>query len=584
MTEEPNTSSPAPEGGWDVFLSYRVEDEPLARALRGQLKRRRPGLTVWAEKSAAGIGNSFSQDTDEALARSARVIMLWTPRRLVEPSATELESLRALALQKPILNVSAGLGDHVVPSPFARFSTHDIAAIAQLAGRTTGWGQPPRPEIAELDRQVEPVARWIDQTPPADPGLAADLLSTFTRSAGWSGSAQFEAVAEALARGDRSSVVEMLLNAGYDTSRIDQIISPVRLRLADTRRPRPPWGAWRLEPRPALKRPESETAWPWALLGFVACGLLALTLWLLASVMGGGDGDGAAIPVSTAGTTPTPEREPLPLCQWNRAGEFEDTPCRMAGPLPEWLALPRPPEAGDPSGALEDCERGADGRVMNTPCTLRDAAALSLQEAQEGSETDEAAEAEPERPPEGAPEDAPEDPQDTASADEPVARDDTAVTGAERNAQTRPETVPPSPSQKPAREPQTSPEPPATAPAAPARPRPQQPAASPPEPIEMPADLDPCEARREVPCRLTVSKTGLWTLSEIAAFYYGTPRAWCRIYRANPAVFAGRGSKRGGDEACISLDDVIDLPPPTDSGSYSLNGCPARANPSMRCE
>ncbi len=544
MTEEPNPSDLAPDAGWDVYLCYRVEDEALARALRGQLKRRRPGLTVWAEKSSAGIGNGFNQDADEALSQSDRVVMLWTPARLASAATTELEAMRALTLQKPVLNVSAGIGDHPVPSPFARFRTNDVSAVAQLAGRSPGWGQPPRPDMAELDRQVEPVARWVDQTPPADPALADTLLSAFARSAGWAGSRHFEAVAETLARGDRSSAVELLLNAGYDTSRIDQIISPVRLRLADTRKPRPPWGAWRLEPRTPAHTAGANAAWLWAGLGFVACGLLSLSLWLLASVLGSYDRPSAGA-------------------------------------------------SGPARAPLGNCERASDGRIENAPCTLREAngahapedAAAPLPVPEQTDLTRE------ERPAAGSDK---EDVLRTATIDAPPESGDTAsparnsaAQAAEQGERWRDEAqpaTPPPPSHKPEPDPppsaQTAPD---TTPPTKSAPSLRPPAVAAPA-IDMPAQLDPCETRRKVPCRLTVAKTGLWTLREVAGFYYGTPRAWCRIYRANPATFAGRASKRGGDEACISLNDTLDLPPRTDSGNYSLAGCPAGANPSRRCE
>ncbi|NBC20587.1 MAG: TIR domain-containing protein, partial [Alphaproteobacteria bacterium] len=382
MTEDPDMPDPAPGGGWDVFMSYRVEDEPVARALRGQLRRLRPGLKIWAEKSAFGIGNGFNQEMDEALSRSARVILVWTPPRLADPSGLETEARRALTLQRPVLNVSAGLGKRALPSPYARFGNHEIPAVAQLAGRGAGWGPAQRPEVHDLDRQVEPVARWIDQSTPGDPQMADWLISRFAGAAGWAGRAPFEAVTEALARGDRASAIEILLNAGYDASRIDQIISPMRLRLADTRHARPPWGAWRLEPRPQPEDPRPATGWIWAVSGFLACGLMALSLWLMASVMSAGERAQPAQPVEAAR---------LPACKWNDAREAVSLPCRLTRPLPgsptepdapAGGAPPPAPKTGEGSQARADtatapapkpCELSPQGRVVNTPCLLEEA-------------------------------------------------------------------------------------------------------------------------------------------------------------------------------------------------------------------
>ncbi len=552
MTEEPNMIDMAHDGEWDVFLSYRVADEPVARALRGQLKRLRPGLKVWAEKSTFAIADGFSQAADEAISKSGRVIALWTPRRLIDPTTTETEITRALTLQKPVLNVTAGLGNHPLPSPFARFRSLDIGAVSELAGRKTGWGPPQRPDIPDLDRQVEPVARWIDTTVPGDRNLPDLLFARFSQAGGWAGSAQFEAIMEALARGDRPSAVEILLNAGYDASRIDQVISPMRLRLADTRHPRPRWGAWRLEPRAKPEDPRPKSGWLWALLGFLACGLLALSIWLMSSVLG---------TTSAGAATDSARSALLPVCRPGETGRLEKLPCRMPRPLPQ----------GFDHLAADDCRATTQGRAIATPCRMP-----------EDADTQSPANLPP--PPSGDAEKAAQTAQEGES--EPQSEPSGDISGPVNTVDISP---PPANSPMQSRQtpplltPQPAPETRASASTGEPSIDGDTPAAQvAPADIEMPDTLVPCETRRDVPCRLTISRTGLWTLSEIAEFYYGTPRAWCRIYRVNSAVFAGR-SENAGKEACISLDDTLDLPPRPEDGTYSTNGCPP-ANPTSRCE
>ncbi|MEM1106197.1 MAG: toll/interleukin-1 receptor domain-containing protein [Pseudomonadota bacterium] len=96
-----------------------------------------------------------------------------------------------------------------------------------------------------------------------------------------------------------------------------------------------------------------------------------------------------------------------------------------------------------------------------------------------------------------------------------------------------------------------------------------------PDPIDMPANLQPCEDAIVAPCQFTVSNAGLDTLTQIAQSFYGKSEAWCRIYRANAATFGTRNRpRRSADPNCIFMSDVLDLPPPTANDRYSLAGCP----------
>lgn len=102
-------------------------------------------------------------------------------------------------------------------------------------------------------------------------------------------------------------------------------------------------------------------------------------------------------------------------------------------------------------------------------------------------------------------------------------------------------------------------------------------------PIEMPANLRPCEESLRAPCRFTVANAGLNTLTEIAETYYGNRNGWCRIYRANERTFGARNRpRRGADPNCIFMSDVLDLPAPTPDNSYVTRGCPA-PQPQNRC-
>ncbi|MEM9738406.1 MAG: toll/interleukin-1 receptor domain-containing protein [Pseudomonadota bacterium] len=97
----------------------------------------------------------------------------------------------------------------------------------------------------------------------------------------------------------------------------------------------------------------------------------------------------------------------------------------------------------------------------------------------------------------------------------------------------------------------------------------------PPRPLNMPANLEPCEDVINVPCRFTVEKAGLDTLTEIAEVYYGNTQAWCRIYRANQNTFGSRNrSRQGSNPNCIFMSDVFDLPDRNADNRYSLRECP----------
>jgi hypothetical protein len=216
--------------------------------------------------------------------------------------------------------------------------------------------------------------------------------------------------------------------------------------------------------------------------------------------------------------------------------------------------------------------------VENTPCLLEEADSPTPPASGEAlvAEAGETPQTDTEKP-DPPPARTSEDPSDTQSPSRP-ASDDT---------QSAP--VAPAPSQKPERSGGRDGEEESTHVAGPeqgdaARDPPTPPTMQDTPPaIDMPDTLAPCETRRDVPCRLTVAKTGLWTLREVAEFYYGTPQAWCRIHRVNRNVFDGRGAGDGNSAACISLDDRLRLPPRPASGRYSRAGCP-EANPATRCD
>ncbi|MEL6753853.1 MAG: hypothetical protein AAFO57_07490, partial [Pseudomonadota bacterium] len=274
------------------------------------------------------------------------------------------------------------------------------------------------------------------------------------------------------------------------------------------------------------------------------------------------------------------EREPEPLCAVNADGSISDTPCMLArdldAPEPERVEVLVPADAPVPDA----CIVGSDGAIFNAPCLV--ASPVSG--------------IEPERI---------EVPGDTVVQVEELPTCRGLIAGREieegckleedvqlaylpcnEDMSNAPCTLERQPTRfaagdevtsRPSGTTDRSTGSPSVAAARPAR------GDFPPRPLNMPESLEPCEEVINAPCRFTVERAGLDTLTEIAESYYGNTQAWCRIYRANENTFGTRNRpRRSSDPNCIFMSDVFDLPPANADNRYSLRGCPP-AQPNNRC-
>ncbi len=577
----------------DVFISYAVADEPLARLLRRELRRLQPELNVWCGKGDLGVGDALSQSLDQALADARFVILLWTPQRLASGSA-RAEAERIITLQKPAANALIGLSGRMPPLPFSALAGFELPSMARLAGRGTGWLPPKPPSYSELDQELRPIMQRISDAPEHRNADSADqLISQLGEVAGPGGTVQFETTLGAIARSDRASVVEVALKAGYDVDQVNRLIAPWRLQLADFSGERPSWGAWRIE------GPDSRTAvvkesepWPWAAGGFILASLFGLGAWILSSTVGDG-GAGRAEPIQIVTRLKACEMAPdgsikggncrlsadlpargdtLQACRVRTDGAIQNAPCRLGSNLsvPERSAGPE---------ALKPCQTAANGAVSGAPCRLLANVAPVV----------------------SAPQPRPIPQPDREPRPKPLAACKRAADGGISNAPCRLES--PIAARKPEREcrieaggrienaPCRLVEPlrpvsaTASVPATQTEDKEEWSAQGSGEyadwplaeipPVAVPDQLEPCEKKRSLPCRLTIAKTGLWDLSAVGRSFYGTPNAYCHVFRANLDLYASRANPAArGNPNCLYLEDVLDLPEKLASGQYDTSFCP----------
>ncbi|MEL6569520.1 MAG: toll/interleukin-1 receptor domain-containing protein [Pseudomonadota bacterium] len=298
------------------------------------------------------------------------------------------------------------------------------------------------------------------------------------------------------------------------------------------------------------------------------------------------DGSILNVPCTLEGAfeAPEPERievevpvepEPAKLCAVNADGSIDDAPCMLASalaaPEPQRVEIPVPADAPAP----ESCIIGLTGEVSNAPCLL-----TRNLEAPEPERIEVPGETVVESLPTCEGLTAGSEIREGCKLDRNVQLAYRACNSDTSNAPCTVSTPltrfaagdEPGPSGGP----DTS-RAPVTSVAAPRR------GDFPPRPLNMPDTLEPCEEVITVPCRFSVEKAGLDTLTEIAESFYGNTQAWCRIYRANEGTFGTRNqARRGSDPNCIFMSDVFDLPPGNADNRYSLQSCPP-AQPTNRC-
>ncbi|MEO0465574.1 MAG: TIR domain-containing protein [Pseudomonadota bacterium] len=618
----------------DIYLAYADADEDVAKALQAELFRLRPGTRIWREKYRIGAGDAFNQTADTAIADAGLVIALWTPHS-TRTRAFAVETRRAMTLRKPFINLLAGTGSGALPPPHPKYATFDVTSIQQLAGRSTGWLPPMRPSRSEIEADLNPVIAKIDELLDLDRSAASQIADSMITQIGESVDAphtpQFEAVLKSVAIGDPATAIEILGISGYSEAEINTLIAPQVVELADPAAPPPPWGAWRIVPQIVKVQAAPDDNLLFAAAGFVAAALGAGILWLMASMFGGDEatpppiittGTSTIQPASTSsGSTQIDAR--LDACSVETDGAITNAPCRVETNL---LA---PLNPGTAPTTLVPCDVGPDGAITNTPCAMNARYTPPPPDPTRFSdliETCQVAE-------DGAVANAPcalNEPLTAPTNPEPdlaslIDTCDVADDGAITNAPCRVITPIAAPEPRtvevevpgetvvervyeqvtvddcaPARAGQTVPADcrltrditlayppcnagfsniPCTATQEPRRITSAIDTTPPPvdlPPIRVPADLEPCEVARAAPCRVTVAKTGLDTLTQIAEHYYGNADGYCRIFRANEDLFGTRQNpKRTGDPNCIYLDDVISVPGPPSNGRFTPAACPS---------
>ena len=636
MSENADPETIPPNGTYDVYLAYAESDQDIARALQKEMHRLRPGLSIWCEKDTIGVGDAFNQTSDEAISGCGVVLAVWTPES-ARTGAFNLEVRRALTLRKPFMNVLAGVSTESLTPPLSKYSALPIEEIATLAGRSDGWLPPLKPSQDKVDEILKPILTKVDEflrvvgEPASD--ISDGLISNLIDATDEPHSTSFEAMLKSIAPGDPATAIEVLLLSGYNEAEINTLISPQRVKIADTSGDRPEWGAWYVRPHVRKAVPvHKDNGALYAAGGFLAAALGAAALWFIGSTMtagrteitgtspvSSGNGESNLQPASAdnSGPAPVPETtipepaEALAPCTVNEDGSITGAECRLMADIAPPPAAPLAESGGEnnilpaSSEALIICELGEDGAISNVPCQLNtvfelpdpvevevpaDAPPTKLCIANaDGSITDvpcmvaSAVEApEPQRV---------EVPGETVVRVEEVPECDTSRPGARLQAGCKlgeavslrlavcnadysntPCTLASAPTRLTSGS--TTTEPVARAAST---------AQAGETPIVMPDTLEACNGEKSAPCRLTVKTSGHLSLSGIAQTYYGDRNAWCMIYRANQETFGQRNQTRvAGDPNCIFQSDVFDLPSPTDDGAYSTEGCPA-ARTHNRC-
>lgn len=632
-------STPLPAGPTcDIYIAYADADEDVAKALQAELFRLRPGTRIWREKRRINAGDAFNQTADTAIAGAGLVLALWTPHS-ARTRAFAVEVRRALTLRKPFVNVLTGINQNSLAPPYAKYASFDASSIHRMAGRSTGWLPPMRPNRAEVEEDLKPLLGKIDELlSRADIASASEIadsmIANIGESAGTPHSTQFEAVMKSVAVGDPATAIEILGISNYSEAEINTLIAPQSVELADPTQPPPPWGAWRIVPQIVKVEEEDHSDnWLYAAAGFVAAALGAGILWLLASMLGGSadtasvaaelqpaSGNGLVQPASAAATelntciiapdgaisntpcrvveniapigfpTPEPGQSPLVPCDVASDGAITNTPCAMNSRY-----SPPPPDPTRFADLMETCQVAEDGAIANAPCALNapvEAVRPEPVNIADLIDTCDVAD-------DGAIANAPCRLVSPLTAPEPVTVEVPGETVVERVVEqvTIEDCVPARAGQTMAadcrltREVTLAHPPcnetfsnlPCTASVEPRRitsavVEPARRVVDLP-PISVPDDLEPCEIAKRAPCRVTIAKTGLDTLTQLAEHYYGSANGYCRIFRANEDLFGTRiDPKRPGDPNCVYINDVISIPGPPTNGRFETAACPpARA-------
>lgn len=524
-------------------------------------------------------------------------------------------------------------------SKHASFDLSEIVKLAGRSTGWLPPMRPSREEIDSSLRPLSNKIGELLQASQVSGAQVADaMIQNLKTTAGQPHTVEFEATLRALSPGDPATAIEVLLQRDYTEGEINTLISPQKVKVATREGGPQPWGAWLLQPQIRKTVPaHKDNGLLYAAAGFVAAVLAGGSLLLLGNALGGdaavntaatgnnGSGSSIARPASaglascdvtssgTISNAPCRLQTNLALpqasgaadagladCRFDDNGALTEAPCKVS----DRAALLPPPRGARPTGTdiapLDACVPGPDGAISATPCRLDapiEAAEPNLPPTCEVSEDGSVSTAPcllsqaltaqapqiVEVPGERVVETEQLDPCAVPSPGGEIApgcrlaqtvrlaprtcnenytnlpcvlnEEPRRITAAQDNPATGgPDTsLPPEETTRPVR-------------------------ATPPanlDPVRVPENLEPCEQAIRAPCRLTVSKTGLNTLTEIAEVFYGNRNAWCQIYRANQSTFGGRNEpRRGSDPNCIFLSDVLDLPEPNDSNRYSTAGCP----------
>lgn len=630
--KEPKSESPA----CDIYIAYADADEDVAKALQSELFRLRPGTRIWREKQRIDAGDAFNQTSDTAIAEAGIVLALWTPHAK-RTRAFAVETRRALTLRKPLINVLTGVTANGLAPPYGDLPAFDVESIHRLAGRKTGWLPPMRPNRSEIEDDLKPLLDAVDDLLSDDRTAGAEiadaLIANISEAAGDPKTKEFEAVLKSVAVGDPATAIEVLAGSGYAEADINDLIAPQSVAMANPSEDRPNWGAWRIVPQIVQVEKAPNDNGLFAAAGFIAAALAGGILWLLMSTLGNTGDDRTSVvasngqsvqPASATNINGAPSTQ-LRACSVAPDGAINNVPCQVVESVaPVDIApiefgseatiqacdiesdgsiintpcamrvryTPPPPDPTRFSDLMETCQVGTDGAIENAPCALN-----SPVEAIEPEPVDIASLIDTcEVGGDGAIANAPcrlisplaapeprtvevEVPGETVveRVVEKAAIDDCAfpragaalsgdcrltreITVAHRTCNDTFSNVPCTATSEPRR---------ITSAAAPA------PSFIDLPPISVSDDIEPCELTRTAPCRVTIAKTGLDTLTELANHYYGNANGYCRIFRANEEVFGTRADpKRPGDPNCIYVEDVLNIPGPPSNGRFETRACP----------
>jgi hypothetical protein len=349
----PEVAMPDPAGRFDVYLAYTDADEDIAQALQQELHRQKPGLRIWREKRRIGVGDAFNQAADMAISGSSVVLAIWT-KHAARSGAFTLEARRAMTLRKPFVNLLADVPTSALAPPYSKYSAFQIDEVVALAGRSSGWVPPRRPDREDLEDELKPVldriALHMRQSGDQAAAIADGLIESVLNAAGDAHTARFETMLKSVAPGDPATAIEVLALNDYGEAEINTLLTPQSVRLAsrsEDREPQP-WGGWYVRPHVRKIAPvHKDNGLLYAIGGFLVAGLGALALWVMGSTLTAGDSSTQTASVDGSGTP-------------------GGTPASGTALLPDTDALPPPRNAQAP----QNCSLNADGSITGAPCTL----------------------------------------------------------------------------------------------------------------------------------------------------------------------------------------------------------------------